>query len=92
MLLALAAVLLSAGCEQPEAPAPADDQLAEKRAQFYRERAKKLGAYHGRMVRLLAEDMAKLDPRSDRAEASREAKELLEEIVPRETKEDEAPR
>lgn len=91
LLCALGAI--GAGCEDPppQAASPSTAELRDKRQAFLRDRAAKYGAHHAQRVRLVAEDMAKLDPRSTRSEASREAKKLLDEIVPRET-EDRGPR
>jgi hypothetical protein len=55
------------------------------RAHFQHVRAAERGAWRARQVLFFAREHTKLDRRSERSEASREAKELLDEIVPRET-------
>jgi hypothetical protein len=55
------------------------------RAHFQHARAAERGAWLARMVLLAARDQTQLDRRSERSAASRKAKKLLEQIVPRET-------
>jgi hypothetical protein len=76
------------GCDRASstsASARADAEHREQRERLLRDRASTIAVIHARRVRLIAEDMAKLHPRSTRSEASREAKKLLEEIVPNES-------
>lgn len=66
-------------------PAGCDGEAEQKRDEHARETAADWGAYRAELVALTAGEKAQLDPRSERSQKSREARERLDEIVPRET-------
>lgn len=56
-----------------------------RRDHFQRARAAQSAGGLARRVQFMAQEVAQLDPRSDRSAASREARERLDKLVPRET-------
>lgn len=62
-----------------------DEEMREERESAARATASANGSYQADMVARVAGEICRLDPRSDRADKSREAREEVDEIVPRET-------
>lgn len=66
-------------------PWPEDNEAREERESLARATASANGRYQANAVARVAGEVCRLDPRSDRADKSREARDELDEIVPRET-------
>ncbi len=91
-LLAVTSISLS-GCDRSEPTAQQTEASEESRAaasRFSRAHAERHGERQGRIVVFVAQELAQLDPRSDRAKNAREARDLLDDIVSRETSGDAA--
>lgn len=87
-LVGLSALAFSFGCEADKAGAPAEvkppsarAEMGAKRFARLNARARGLGAQAAKDVIFLAQELNMLDPRSERAQSAREARELLEKIT-----------
>jgi hypothetical protein len=82
-IFALSAAAATTGCEAEKAGEVSriSPQQREQRAELLRRRAVGLGERYAERVVFYSQELTQLDPRSDRAKASRRARRIVEKFV-----------